>query len=221
MRRGRRHPGGARRAARAGAGRAVPARARCSPRRTTSTRSTGPGEQRLRPHRTTRPGARWRRRSASWRAADALVFASGQAAITALLLAVLRPGDTVVLPSDGYFTVRAFADGTLRGARRASSVLVPTAGPYPSFDGVRLVLLETPANPGLDVCDIRAAGRRARTPPARWSRSTTPPPTPLGQRPLDARRRPGGRLRHQGADRPLRPAARLRGDQRRRSCSAG
>jgi cystathionine gamma-lyase len=33
-------------------------------------------------------------------------------------------------------------------------VLAPTAGPYPSFDGIRLVLLETPANPGLDVCNI-------------------------------------------------------------------
>ena len=38
------------------------------------------------------------------------------------------------------------------------------------------MLLETPANPGLDVCDIAAAGRARRTRPARWSRSTTPPP---------------------------------------------
>ena len=58
-------------------------------------------------------------------------------------------------------------------------------GPYPSFDGVRLVLLESPANPGLDVCDIaaladgRARGRRAgrgrqhhgdaARPDARWT----------------------------------------------------
>ena len=93
---------------------------------------------------------------------DVLAFASGQAAITGVLLAVLRPGDTVVLPADGYYTVRAFAAATLRelGVTRCWS---PTAGPYPSFDGVRLVLLETPANPGLDVCDIAAlAGRRAR-----------------------------------------------------------
>ncbi|MET0419414.1 MAG: PLP-dependent transferase, partial [Actinoplanes sp.] len=55
----------------------------------------------------------------------ALVFASGQAAITALLFAVLRTGDTVALPSDGYFTVRAFAEGTLRDLG-VKTVLVPT-----------------------------------------------------------------------------------------------
>ena len=86
---------------------------------------------------------------------DCRVFASGQAAITGLLLTLLRPGDTVLLPADGYYSVRAFASDTLEqlGVR---VVLVPTAGPYPSFDGVRLVLLETPANPGLDVADIAA-----------------------------------------------------------------
>src|SRR6201994_2538331 len=56
--------------------------------------------------------------------------------------------------------VRAFAEGTLRGLG-VETVLMPTAGPYPSFDGVRLVLLETPANPGLDVCDITAIAAEA------------------------------------------------------------
>src|ERR1043165_8128240 len=41
-------------------------------------------------------------------------FASGQAAITGMLLATLHAGETVALPSDGYFTVRAFAEATLR-----------------------------------------------------------------------------------------------------------
>ncbi|RQX55490.1 hypothetical protein DLJ57_07215 [Micromonospora chalcea] len=88
--------------------------------------------------------------------ADCRVFASGQAAITGLLLTVLRPGDTVLLPADGYYSVRSFASGTLEqlGVR---VTLVPTAGPYPSFDGVRLVLLETPANPGLDADTMTAA----------------------------------------------------------------
>lgn len=112
-----------------------------------------------------------------------LAFASGQAAITALLLSTLRPGDTVALPSDGYFTVRAFAEGTLRdlGVR---TLLVPTAGPYPSFDGVRLVLLETPANPGLDVCDIRTVAAAAHAAGALVAVDNTTP-TPLGQRPLE------------------------------------
>lgn len=77
---------------------------------------------------------------------DCRVFASGQAAITGLLLAVLRPGDTVLLPADGYFPVRAFATDTLAGIGVRVG-FVPTAGPYPSFEGVRLVLLETRRTP--------------------------------------------------------------------------
>jgi cystathionine gamma-lyase len=113
---------------------------------------------------------------------SALAFASGQAAITALLLSTLRSGDTVALPSDGYFTVRAFAEGTLRDLG-VHSVLVPTAGPYPSFEGVRLVLLETPANPGLDVCDIHAVATAAHAAGALVAVDNTTS-TPLGQRPL-------------------------------------
>jgi cystathionine gamma-lyase len=112
-----------------------------------------------------------------------LAFASGQAAITGLLLAVLRPGDTVALPSDGYFTVRSFAEATLRELG-VSSIMVPTAGPYPSFEGVRLVLLESPANPGLDVCDIRALSAAAHAAGALVAVDNTAA-TPLGQRPLD------------------------------------
>ncbi|MBX6355543.1 MAG: cystathionine gamma-lyase [Micromonosporaceae bacterium] len=112
-----------------------------------------------------------------------LTFASGQAAITGLLLAVLRPGDTVLLPADGYYAVRAFARSTLD--RLGVSVrLAPTAGPYPPFDGVRLVLLETPANPGLDVCDLAALAEAAHAAGALVAVDNTTA-TPLGQRPLD------------------------------------
>ncbi|BBH64418.1 putative cystathionine gamma-lyase [Actinoplanes sp. OR16] len=112
----------------------------------------------------------------------ALVFSSGQAAITALLLAVLRTGDTVVLPADGYFTVRAFAEATLRELG-VKVVLAPTAGPYPDLTGVRLVLLETPANPGLDVVDVRAVASRAHEAGALVAVDNTTA-TPLGQNPL-------------------------------------
>ncbi|GGL10929.1 cystathionine gamma-lyase [Mangrovihabitans endophyticus] len=109
-------------------------------------------------------------------------FASGQAAITGFLLSVLRPGDTVALPSDGYFAVRAFADETLRDLG-VKTVLVPTAGPYPSFAGMRLVLLETPANPGLDVCDLRTVCAAAHADGAMVAVDNTTA-TPLGQTPL-------------------------------------
>ncbi|AVT41454.1 cystathionine gamma-lyase [Plantactinospora sp. BB1] len=114
---------------------------------------------------------------------DCLAFSSGQAAITAVLLSVLRPGDTVLLPTDGYFPVRAFAAETLRGIGVRVD-FVPTAGPYPSFDGVRLVLVETPANPGLDVCDIAELATRAHAAGALLAVDNTTA-TPLGQRPLD------------------------------------
>lgn len=114
---------------------------------------------------------------------DCRVFASGQAAISALLLGVLRPGDTVLLPADGYYPVRAFATQTLEGLG-VRVAFVPTAGPYPSFDGVRLVLLETPANPGLDVADIAALAAQAHAAGTLVAVDNTTA-TPLGQRPLD------------------------------------
>ncbi|GIF02985.1 cystathionine gamma-lyase [Actinoplanes siamensis] len=112
----------------------------------------------------------------------ALAFASGQAAITAFLLSVVKAGDKVALPADGYFPVRAFARGALADLG-VESVLVPTAGPYPDLSGLRLVLLETPANPGLDVADIRALADAAHAAGALLAVDNTAA-TPLGQNPL-------------------------------------
>jgi cystathionine gamma-lyase len=96
---------------------------------------------------------------------------------------VLRPGDTAALPADGYYAVRAFAASTLEGLG-VRTLLVPTAGPYPDLSGVRLVLLETPANPGLDVCDLPALAAAGRAAGALVAVDNTTA-TPLGQRPLD------------------------------------
>nr|BFE62820.1 cystathionine gamma-lyase [Dactylosporangium thailandense] len=114
---------------------------------------------------------------------ECVVFASGMAAITAVLLATLRAGETVVLPSDGYFLTRAFAGEHLPG-RGIEVRTMPTAGPYPSLDDVRLLLLETPSNPGLDVCDIAGLAARAHAGGGLVAVDNTTP-TPLGQRPLD------------------------------------
>lgn len=114
---------------------------------------------------------------------DVLTFASGQAAITAALMAVLRPGDTVMLPSDGYYNVRTFGT-TFLAELNVKLVEVPTVGPYPDFGGVRLVLLESPANPSLDVVDIAAVVQAAHAAGALVAVDNTAA-TPLGQRPLD------------------------------------
>lgn len=113
---------------------------------------------------------------------ECLTFASGQSAVTGLLLTLLRPGDTVVLPADGYYQARAFGTAALR-PMGVATIAVPTAGPYPDFTGVRLVLLETPANPGLDVCDIAKVAASAREAGALVVVDNTTA-TPLGQRPL-------------------------------------
>src|SRR6185437_11372898 len=81
---------------------------------------------------------------------DCVVFATGMAAVTAVLLTELKPGDAVVVPGDGYYKTRAFATSFL--AERGVTVLQrPTSDPRTEAS---LILIETPANPGLDVCDI-------------------------------------------------------------------
>jgi cystathionine gamma-lyase len=110
-------------------------------------------------------------------------FASGMAAVSAALLALVRPGERIVLPGDGYYQTRKWAAEAL-GARGITVSVAPTAGPYPDFSGVRLVLLESPANPGLEVCDIAAVARVAHAAGTLVAVDNTTA-TPLGQRPLD------------------------------------
>jgi cystathionine gamma-lyase len=114
----------------------------------------------------------------------ATVFSSGMAAVAAVLLGLTRAGDTVVLPADGYYTVRELAGEDL--ARHGITVReVPTTGPYgDALGGARLVLLETPSNPGLDVCDLAELSAAAHRAGALVAVDNTTA-TPLGQRPLD------------------------------------
>src|SRR5262245_51001915 len=58
---------------------------------------------------------------------DCLAFATGMAAVSALLLTVLRTGDEVVLPGDGYYMTRAWANQSL-APRGISVTLAPKAG---------------------------------------------------------------------------------------------
>ncbi|WP_052847558.1 cystathionine gamma-lyase [Streptomyces avicenniae] len=117
--------------------------------------------------------------------AHAVVFSSGMAAISAVLLGLSGPGDTVVLPDDGYQLlprVRARLEGFGVTVRTA-----PTGGDAQLGaldDATRLLWLETPANPGLDVCDIRRLADAAHARGALVAVDNTLA-TPLGQRPLD------------------------------------
>ncbi len=117
-----------------------------------------------------------------------LSFATGMAAVSAAVLAVARTGDRVVLPSDGYYTTRLLAREELE--RFGMSVqYVPTpqiaeVAARGDLEGVALVLLETPSNPQLDVCDIAAVAAATRAAGAVLAVDNTTA-TPLGQRPLE------------------------------------
>ncbi|HEX2074794.1 MAG TPA: cystathionine gamma-lyase [Geodermatophilus sp.] len=116
-----------------------------------------------------------------------LSFATGMAAISAAVLAPVRAGDRVVLPSDGYYATRMLAREELeRFGVRAEYVATPeitAVAARGDLDGARLVLLETPSNPQLDVCDIAAVARATRATGALLAVDNTTA-TPLGQRPL-------------------------------------
>jgi cystathionine gamma-lyase len=117
--------------------------------------------------------------------AHAAVFPSGIAATTAVLFALLRPGDVAVLPADGYQLLPR-----LRARMEAFGVRVrtaPTGGDAQLAaldDDVRLLWIETPSNPGLDVADIRRLADAAHAHGALVAVDNTLA-TPLGQRPLD------------------------------------
>ncbi|MBC7521802.1 MAG: aminotransferase class I/II-fold pyridoxal phosphate-dependent enzyme, partial [Sandarakinorhabdus sp.] len=98
------------------------------------------------------------------------VFCSGMAAITTTLLAFLRPGDVVVCSrpcyggTDGYLTTVlpdfgvttvGMSDGCDENSIRAAITEALAAGP------LRLIHLESPANPTAAIVDIAAVARIA------------------------------------------------------------
>jgi cystathionine gamma-synthase len=84
----------------------------------------------------------------------ALLFSSGMAAATAILLALLRPGNTVALAEGGYFGIGVLLRDVLE-PWGLKTVEFDQTGPPPS--GVDLVWLEAPSNPFLTMPDLAAA----------------------------------------------------------------
>jgi cystathionine gamma-lyase len=93
-----------------------------------------------------------------------VAFASGMAAIAAVFGVCLKPGDTLVLPSDSYYTTRVYASRWLNTIG-IQTRLVPTreSARAEALEGARLLWLESPSNPQLDVCDIAEWVLLART----------------------------------------------------------
>jgi cystathionine gamma-lyase len=117
---------------------------------------------------------------------EAVAFASGMAAVTAVVVDSLRPGDVLVAPSDGYPGIRAIAREHL-APRGIEARLVPTddAAVREAMAGASLVWLESPSNPGLDVLDVAALAGEARAAGASVAVDNTLA-GPLRMRPLDA-----------------------------------
>lgn len=116
---------------------------------------------------------------------EAVAFASGMGAIAAVMLSLLRAGDVLVAPHDGYFDVRALIERELE-PRGVQARLVPTedAAIAAALDGARLLWLETPSNPRLDVVDVEALAAAAHAQGALVAVDDTLA-TPLRLRPLD------------------------------------
>lgn len=116
--------------------------------------------------------------------AEVVTLPSGMAAIAAVFYATLKHGDRVLLPSDGYSATRALAEKFLAPLGVGFDTCATGQVERAPLDGYRLVWVETPSNPGLDVADIAAVARRAHAAGALVVVDNTTM-TPLGQRPLE------------------------------------
>ncbi|MFK0184441.1 cystathionine gamma-lyase [Streptomyces rubiginosohelvolus] len=112
------------------------------------------------------------------------VFASGMAAITAVLLSQVRSGDAVVLPDDGYQALPLVREQLATYGVEVRTA--PTGGDaqLALLTGTKLLWIESPSNPGLDVCDIRRLVEAAHAAGALVAVDNTLA-TPIGQRPLE------------------------------------
>lgn len=116
--------------------------------------------------------------------AETVTFPSGMAAIASVLYSALKSGDRILLPSDGYYTVRLFAEKYLVPMSVGVDFCATAEVAKRSLEGYKLVWIETPANPSLDIADIAAVVRNAKAAGAIVAVDNTTM-TPLGQRPLD------------------------------------
>lgn len=116
--------------------------------------------------------------------APAVSFPSGMAATSAIFFGLLKSGDRILLPSDGYYTTRVLADRFLKPLGVTIDTRPTATFLEGGFAGYRLVFLETPANPSLNICDIAAVSALAHAAGAIVVADNTTM-TPYGQRPLD------------------------------------
>lgn len=117
----------------------------------------------------------------------ALALASGMAAVSSLLFTALEPGDHVVAPAALYATTASLLDGILE-RHGVSVTYVDGTDPRAFEDAVRpetrVLWVESPANPTLDLVDLEAVARLGRERGLLTVADNTFA-TPVNQRPLE------------------------------------
>ena len=120
-------------------------------------------------------------------AGDCLLFASGMAAITTTLFAVLSHGSHVVVTDDSYRRTRQFLTQVLH--RYGIEVSVARAGDYEAIEGAirpttRVLVSESPTNPYNYIVDLERFGEIGRRHRIKTIIDATFA-TPFNQRPLE------------------------------------
>lgn len=92
-------------------------------------------------------------------AAGTMLYPSGVAAVSCALLAVLKPGDHVLIPDSAYDPTRSFCDGFLRRWGVATTYYDPLIGA--GIEGLitpetRAILMESPGSLTFEVQDVPA-----------------------------------------------------------------
>jgi cystathionine gamma-synthase len=111
----------------------------------------------------------------------ALLFPSGMAAVTSVLLALLGPGQRVAIPADAYYGVPVLVETELARWGLLPERFDQTGAPP---EGADAIWLETPGNPLLSFPDLDAYAAAARSGGARLIVDATAA-TPLLLRPLE------------------------------------
>lgn len=114
---------------------------------------------------------------------DALVFPSGMAAGAAVMTSLVEAGDVLLLQSDGYYATRAYAESFLKKFGVIIKAVPTNELLLQDFTGIKLVFIETPSNPLLDVVDIQLLADKVHQAGAILAIDNTTS-TPLGQQPL-------------------------------------
>lgn len=97
----------------------------------------------------------------------AVAFSSGMAAVSAVILGLLKPGDEVISSSSIYGGSRIFFDKTLRKLNCTVHYFDPrddlrTKIPLLVTKRTRIIFFESPSNPALDIIDLRVIADLAR-----------------------------------------------------------